>query len=245
MPERAKHISTSFDAALYGLKNDVLMMSSLTDRIFQTAFEALLNRNSELCDHVVAEDEEIDILEKQVDQEGVSLLIRFHPVASDMREVVSAMKVSTNLERVADQAVTIARRAKHLNYRPAVRELALLEPAYRLAVAIFRDSMRAFADGDYELARTLKLKDKELDALTRDLSEKLVARATVDSELVPSYLDLIFVARALERIGDHAINISRRIPSGATKPLTFVTLTDQRRNNERECFGRYFAKCVK
>src|SRR5271165_2123999 len=64
MPDRAKHISSSFDAALYGLKNDVLMMSSLTDRIFQTAFGALLNRNSEFCDHVVAEDEEIDILEK-------------------------------------------------------------------------------------------------------------------------------------------------------------------------------------
>jgi phosphate transport system protein len=144
----------------------------------------------------------------RTDQEGVSLLIRFHPVASDMREVVSSMKVSTNLERVADQSVTIARRAKHLNNRPAVRELALLEPAYRLAVAIFRDSMRALADGDYELARTLKVKDRELDALTGDLSEKLVARATVDSELVPSYLDLIFVARALERIGDHAINIA-------------------------------------
>ena len=87
MPERAKHISASFDAALYGLRNDVLMMSSLTDRIFQTAFEALLNRNSELCDHVVAEDEEIDVLEKQVDQNGVSLLLRFHPVASDMRRL--------------------------------------------------------------------------------------------------------------------------------------------------------------
>jgi phosphate transport system protein len=208
MTERAKHISSSFDAALYGLKNDVLMMSSLTDRIFQTAFEALLKRDSELCDHVVAEDEEIDILEKQVDQDGVSLLIRFHPVASDMREVISAMKVSTNLERIADQSVTIARRAKHLNNRPAVRELPLLEPAYRLAVAIFRDGMRAFADGDYELSRTLKLKDRELDALTRDLSEKLVARATVDSELVPSYLDLVLVASALERIGDHAINIA-------------------------------------
>src|SRR5271166_5608957 len=108
MPERAKHISTSFDAALYGLKNDILMMSNLTDRIFQTAFEALLNRNSELCDHVIAEDEEIDILEKHVDQEGVILLIRFHPVASDMREVVSAMHVSTHLERVADKSVTIA-----------------------------------------------------------------------------------------------------------------------------------------
>jgi phosphate transport system protein len=206
--ERAKHISSSFDAALYGLKNDVLMMSSLTDRIFQTAFEALLKRDSELCNHVVAEDEEIDILEKQVDQDAVSLLLRFHPVASDLREVVSAMKISTNLERIADESVTIARRAKHLNNRPAVRELALLEPPYRLAVAIFRDSMRAFADGDCELARTLKLKDRELDAVTRELIEKLVARATVDSELVPSYLDLIFVARALERIGDHATNIA-------------------------------------
>ena len=204
MAERSRHIITSFDAALYGLKNDVLMMSSLTDRIFQTAFEALLKRDSELCDHVVAEDEEIDILEKQVDEDGVKLLIRFHPVASDLREVVSAMKVSANLERIADQSVSIARRAKHLNNRPAVRELALLEAPYRLAVTIFRDSTRAFADGDYELARTLKLKDRELDALTDDVNQKLVQRATLDPELVPSYVDLIFVARALERIGDHA-----------------------------------------
>ena len=87
MPDPAKHISSGFDAALYGLRNDVLMMSSLADRIFQTAFEALLNRDSELCDHVIAEDDEIDVLEKQVDQDGVSLLLRFHPVASDMRRL--------------------------------------------------------------------------------------------------------------------------------------------------------------
>jgi phosphate transport system protein len=208
MIQRPKHISSSFDAALYGLRNDVLMMSSLTDRIFQTAFEALLNRDSEGCDQVVADDKEVDILEKQIDQDGVSLLIRFHPVASDMREVVSAMKISANLERIADQSITIARRAKHLNNRPAVRELALLEPPYRLAVGIFRDSIRAFADRDYELARSLKPKDRELDALTDDLNEKLVERATADSELLPSYVDLIFVARALERIGDHATNIA-------------------------------------
>ena len=74
MVNQAKHISSSFDSALYGLKNDVLMMSSLADRILHTAFEALWNRDSELCDHVVAEDEEIDILEKQVDQDGVRLI---------------------------------------------------------------------------------------------------------------------------------------------------------------------------
>jgi phosphate transport system protein len=208
MPEQGKHISSSYDAALYGLKNDVLMMSSLTDRIFQTAFEALLNRNSELCDHVIAEDEQIDTLEKQVDQDGVGLLIRFHPVASDMREVISAMKVSTNLERVADQSVTIARRAKRLSGRSLLSEVALLEPAYHLALGIFRDSIRAFAERDCTLARSLKPRDKELDALTTDIGEKLIVTATADPENVSSYLDLVFVSRALERIGDHATNVA-------------------------------------
>jgi phosphate transport system protein len=208
MAERSKHISSSFEAALYGLKNDVLMMSSLTDRIFHAAMEGLLNRDSALCSQVVADDYEIDILEKQVDRDGVNLLIRFHPVASDMREVISAMKVGTSLERIADQSVTIARRAKRLNARPAIREIALLEPSYRFALVIFRDSIRAFADGDYELARALKLKDRELDALTDDVVEKLVQRAAHESESVPSYLDLIFVARAFERVGDNATNIA-------------------------------------
>jgi phosphate transport system protein len=208
MPEQAKHIISSYDAALYGLKNDVLMMSSLTDRIFQTAFEALLNRSGDVCDQVIAEDEQIDLLEKQIDHDGVGLLIRFHPVASDMRQVISAMKVSTNLERVGDQSVTIARRAKRLNSRPQVSEVALLEPAYQLALGIFRDSIRAFAESDCTLARTLKPRDKELDALTTDFGEKLIARATAEPGNVPSYMDLVLVSRALERIGDHATNIA-------------------------------------
>jgi phosphate transport system protein len=118
------------------------------------------------------------------------------------------MKVSTNLERIGDESVTIARRAKRLNFRRSVSEVALLEPAYQQALAIFRDSMRVFAESDCTLAQTLKLRDKELDALTTDVGEKLVARATADPENVPSYLDLIFVGRALERIGDHATNIA-------------------------------------
>jgi phosphate transport system protein len=208
MPEQAKHISSAFDAALYDLRNNVLMMSSLTDRIFETAFEALLKSDSDLCDRVIAEDEEIDILEKQVDQDAVTLLLRFDPVASDLREVISAMKVSTDLERIGDESVTIARRAKSLNSKPSVGELALLEPAYELALSIFRSSVRAFADGDFEFAGTLKTKDKELDALTREFMDKLVVQAETDPKFVRSCFDLIFVARALERIGDHATNIA-------------------------------------
>jgi len=208
MAEQSKHIISSFDAALYGLKNDVLMMSSLTDRMFQASVEGLLNRDSDLCSQVVADDDEIDILEKQVDLNGVNLLVRFHPVASDMREVISAMRIGSSLERVADQAVTISRRAKRLNARPSMREIALLEPLYRSALVIFRDSIRAFADGDYEHARRLKLKDRELDTSIDDVTAKLVERAVHDSEFVPSYLDLIFVARAFERVGDYSTNIA-------------------------------------
>src|SRR3984893_1574538 len=199
MTEQSKHISSSFDAALYGLKNDILMMSSLTDRMFQAAVEGLLNRDSDLCSQVVAVDAEIDILEKKVDLDGISLLVRFQPVASDIREVISAMKISTSLERIADQSVTIARRAKRLSARPTMRELALLEPPYRSTLVIFRDSIRVFADGDCEHARTLKLKDRELDALTDDVTDRLSERVVHDSELAPGYLGLIFIARAFER----------------------------------------------
>jgi phosphate transport system protein len=206
--EQSKHIRTSFDAALYGLRNDVLMMSSLTDRMFQTAVEGLLNRDTDLCSQVIADDEEIDSLEKKVDLDGINLLVRFQPVASDMRQVISAMKISTSLERIADLSVTVARRAKRLNARPAMGELALLESAYRLTLVIFRDSIRAFAGGDCEHARTLKLKDRELDALIDEVTERLVERASQESELVLGYLDLIFVARAFERIGDDSANIA-------------------------------------
>jgi phosphate transport system protein len=208
MIERPKHISSSFDAALYNLKNDVLMMSSLTDRMFQTAVDGLLNRDSDLCCQVVADDAEIDLLEKKVDVDGINLLVRFQPVASDMREVVSAMKISTSLERIADQSVTIARRGKRLNVRPAMRELALLESPYQSTLVIFRDSIRAFADRDCQHARTLKLKDRELDASIDEITETLAARMAHESESVPSYLDLIFVARAFERIGDNSANIA-------------------------------------
>src|SRR5258708_16101830 len=108
MLEQPKHISSSYDAALYGLRNDVLMMSSLTDRILQTAFEAFLARNGELCDQVVAEDEEIDTLENQVDQEEVGFLIRFHPAASLITQTLSPITVSTILDHPPHQSLTIS-----------------------------------------------------------------------------------------------------------------------------------------
>ena len=120
MPDRVRHIITSFDTALNNLKNDVLMMSSLAERLIENAMQGLLKRDSSLCNMTIADDEEVDVLEKQVDKEGIEIMIRFHPVASDIRQVITTMKLGANLERVADQSVAIARRAKKMNLLPAV-----------------------------------------------------------------------------------------------------------------------------
>src|SRR5256885_17224725 len=97
----------SFDAALSSLRKNVLMMAGLTERSLERAMKGLFERNDDLCANAIADDEEIDQLEKQIDKDGVDILLRFQPVASDLRRVVSAMKLSSNLERMADQATTI------------------------------------------------------------------------------------------------------------------------------------------
>ena len=171
----------------------------------------LLKRDSSLCNVTIADYEEVDILKKQVDKAGIEIMIRLHPVASDIRQVISMLKLGANLERVADQSVAIARRAKKINLLPAVPEVSLLEPLYREALGIFRDSLRAFVDGDSQLALQLKPRDRHLDGLNASLGDKLAGRMVADPKQVPTYLNIIFIARFLERIGDHATNIAEDV----------------------------------
>jgi PhoU domain len=158
------------------------------------------------------------------------LLLRFHPVASDMREVISAMKVGTSLERIADQSVTIARRSKRLNARPAIRELALLEPPYRLALVIFRDSIQALADGDYELARALKLKDRELDALIDDVVENSLSGLPMNRNPCRVTWTLSSLLALLSELGIMR-QTSLRIHSGVIKLKIFAIPMAQRRSS--------------
>src|SRR6516164_4724778 len=137
MQDRGKHIRSNFDSALNSLKNDALMMSSLTERLLDNAIQGLLKRDSDLCNLTIADDEEVDVLEKQIDKEGIEIMIRFQPVACDMRQVISTMKLSANLERVADQSVVIARRAKKLNRRPSVQEVFLVNLYIESRLAFF------------------------------------------------------------------------------------------------------------
>ena len=201
------HILGRFNEALKTLRDHVLMMASLTDRLLVRAGEGLFQRNLDACNGVIADDSEIDGLEKKVDEDGLDVMVRFQPMAGDLREVVSAMKVGSNLERVADQAVSIARRARRLNQSPTLPETGGLEEMFRIALGIFRDGVRSFADHDMELARTLKPRDRELDTLHHKMIASLTERMTQDTANIAQYLDLIFVARIIERVGDHATNI--------------------------------------
>src|SRR5919206_18625 len=131
-----KHILGTFDEALTALRNDLLMMAGLAERSLDRAVKGLLQRNDDLCANAIADDEEIDQLEKQIDKDGVDVLLRYQPVASDLRRVVAAMKLSPNIERVADQATNIARRARKLNQHPPLVETELIEPMYAHAMSM-------------------------------------------------------------------------------------------------------------
>jgi phosphate transport system protein len=204
----AKHILGTFDGALASLRNNVLMMAGLTERSLDRAMKGLLQRDDNLCANAIADDEEIDQLEKQIDKDGVDILLRFQPVASDLRRVVSAMKMSSNLERMADQATTIARRARKLNRHPPLPDVDLIRPMYEHAIAMFKDSVDAYVREDVELGRAIVPRDEKLDDLNRTASRKLIDRMAQDPEQLRGYLNLIFVGRALERVGDHATNIA-------------------------------------
>ncbi|MEO5718630.1 MAG: phosphate signaling complex protein PhoU [Chthoniobacterales bacterium] len=203
-----KHILGTFDDALATLRNNVMMMASLTTRSLDNALNGLLQRDEELCATAIADDEEIDQLEKQVDKDGIDLLLRFQPVASDLRRVVSAMKLCSNLERMADQAVNIARKARKLNRHPLLPETELIAPMREIAMQMFKDSVDAYVREDVELGRGLKARDKALDEMNANASRRLIERMAQDPEQLRGYLNLMFIARHLERVGDHATNIA-------------------------------------
>ena len=203
-----KHILGTFDESLAALRNNVLMMAGLTERSLERAMKGLVNRDDNICATAIADDEEIDQLEKQIDKDGVDILLRFQPVASDLRRVVAAMKLSSNLERMADMATTIARRARKLNQHPPLAEVELIRPMYDHAMSMFKDSVDAFAREDVDLARGVVPRDQKLDDLNRMAGHKLVDRMAQDPDQLRGYLNLIFVGRCLERVGDHATNIA-------------------------------------
>src|SRR5213079_357152 len=200
MLSESKHTLGTFEHALENLRNNVMMMASQTERSLNRALKGLMDRDDKLAALAIADDEEIDQLEKQIDKDGIDLLLRFQPVASDLRRVVSAMKLSSNLERMADQATNIARKARKLNKHPALPEVELIRPMYLHAMEMFQDAIDAYVRSDVEQARSVGLRDDALDEMNRMAGRRLTERMAEDPKQLRGYLNLIFVSRCLERV---------------------------------------------
>jgi len=203
-----KHILGTFDEALSNLRNDLLTMAGLTEHSLRGAINGLLQRDDTLCTKAIADDEEVDQLEKQIDKVGLEILLRYQPVASDLRQVISAIKLSPNIERVADEATNIAECARKLNGHPPLAEVKLIVPIQAYATSMFKDSIDAFVREDVELARTVVSRDKQLDDMNASANRQLTERMMQDRDNLRGYLNLILISRFLERVGDHATNIA-------------------------------------
>ena len=202
------HIFREFDKAMDSLKADVLSMASLARQNLERAMHSLLERDIDLARSVIADDSDVDDLERKIDQAGMDILVRFHPVASDLRLVITSMKMAHNLERISDHAVNIAKRSKKICKSSVIlEEAALTEPLYSLADSLLRDALMAFTDSNTELGESLKLRDKELDRLHKAMIASLSGRLEDSNGRSENLLHLIFVARSIERIGDLAVNI--------------------------------------
>jgi phosphate transport system protein len=201
------HIFHEFDNAMVALKDSVLLMASLTRQNLERAVAALMARDIDLARTVIGDDSDVDELELKIDHQGMDILLRFHPVASDLRLVITSMKMAHNLERISDHAVNIAKRAKKISKSSEPLETNIIEPLYTMAEKLLRDGLVAYTDSNTDLGEGLKRGDKELDKAHKEVVTLLCNRLENAAGRAENVLHLIFVARSLERVGDLSVNI--------------------------------------
>src|SRR5712672_3368697 len=189
MPSESKHTLGTFEHALENLRNNVMMMASQTERSLGRALKGLMDRDDRLAALAIADDEEIDQLEKQIDKDGFEILLRYQPVASDLRRVISAIKLSPNIERIGDQATNIAKRARKLNRHPPLPEVQMIVPIQAYAMTMFKDSINAYVRENVALARSVCDRDEQLDDMNREANRKLTLRMMEDREQLRGYFN--------------------------------------------------------
>ncbi len=205
------HILKNYDDDLTKLKDSVVQMGGLAIAGLENSIKCLLGGDLELCSDVIAEDEVIDSKEKKIDEQGMSILLRFNPVASDLRLVLSSINICRSLERIGDHAVNIAKRSRKILKSGQVDQIRLIEPIYLAAEKIVSSALMAYSDADENDARkTIKL-DKEVNQLNNALGKSLTNQIAAGAENTETLLNIIFISRSLERIGDLSCNIAEDV----------------------------------
>jgi phosphate transport system protein len=186
-------------------------MSYLALEAYSRALEGLFSRDPDLCEKVVEADKEIDDLEVRIDQACIDLLLTRQPVAKDLRFVTMAMKINTNLERMGDQAVYIARVGCDLSDLPPMREVFALPELGEEAKKAVQNAIDAFRTEDAELARVVRAGDTAINRFHREMIEKLLHYMMENPSKIAQTVELVFLARALERVADYGKNIANEV----------------------------------
>jgi phosphate transport system protein len=196
---KGRHLLPGFDTALVTLRADVLMMGNLVRRNISNAKQGFRSRDDYYCAGVIADDDEIDILEKQVDRAGTDILVRFQPMTFDLRRVLATIKVGTHLERLSNQMVIIARRVRKLNEEPPLEEAIWLGAIFDPAEIAFGEVLEAFASADSPLAQQVRSSTEPLAQHARDLDDRYTDIVEQRTPLVRGYVNLIAIVQCLER----------------------------------------------
>ncbi|CAF0696026.1 phosphate signaling complex protein PhoU [Candidatus Methylacidithermus pantelleriae] len=208
MPEKDP---LSFEQLLNQIRSDLLLMAGLVDRSVSLALRSLFERDDRLAETVEREDVPIDELEVKLDEAIVTYIATHQPVATDCRFMIVTTQISSNLERIADLAVGIARRAKALNREPQLKPYIDLPRMGNIVLDMIRGAIQCFIQKAPEEALQIIRKDKEVDGIRNQLSRELVSFMIEDPATITRALHLLFIAHSLERMADHGKNIAEEV----------------------------------
>ena len=223
-----EHTVKAFDEDITRLRGLIAEMGGLAEVSLTEAMEALVKGNEELARAVIARDKRIDALEAEVDKLAVRVIALRAPMADDLREVIAALKIAGVVERIGDYAKNIAKSALKLENRRKFEPLTLLPAMAEIAGEMVHDVLTAYAARNAQLAAEVVARDDKVDAFYDSIFRNLVSHMMENPASITSAAELLFVARNIERIGDHATNVAEMVYYAATG----VTLTDrdERRN---------------
>jgi phosphate transport system protein len=242
---QSQHVVKSYDEELRRLSNIITEMGGLAESQLAAAVDAVARRDSELAANVVEGDAQVDQLQRELDNLAIRLLALRQPMARDLREIFSALKMGSDLERIADYAANVAKRAIALNQTPPVRPVYALPRMAHLAQVLIKEVFDAYVARDADKAYAAWMRDAELDEMYSSLFRELLTYMMEDPRNISACTHLLFMAKNIERIGDHATNIAEDLyylvhgtpltevrPKGDQSSLEVVATTRGARNEQ-------------
>jgi phosphate transport system protein len=207
----AEHIIKSYDEELQRLNRMIVEMGGQAESQLAAAIESVSERDSELATRVIEGDAQVDQLERDVDNLAVRLLALRQPMARDLREIVTALKISSDLERICDYAVNVAKRSIALAQSPPIQPVHALPRMAHFALRLVKDVIDAYVERDAGKAIVVWARDEELDEMYSSLFREFLTYMMEDPRNIGPSTHLLFMAKNIERIGDHATNIAENL----------------------------------